>query len=241
MAVKPDTNQSFYREVDEELRRAQIGNFWSRYGKAVVAGVVVLAIAVAGYAYWRNQQAKRLAAHSETFDKVIADLSAGKEKGVARPLAELATSKSDGYRAAALLTQADLSLGKGDTAAAAAAFGRIAADASLPQPYRDLALVRQTATEFDTIAPALVIARLGPLAKPGNPWFGSAGEMVGAAYLKQGKPALAAPLFAAVAKDEGVPETIRSRAVQMASTLGVDAIEDKTVNAAQDAPGALRK
>ena len=110
--------------------------------------------------------------------------------------------------------------------AAAAIYGRVAADAALPQPYRDLALVRQTAAEFDTLPPATVIARLTPLAKAGNPWFGSAGEMVGAAYLKQNNPKAAAPIFAAVAKDESVPETIRSRAVQMAGTLGVDAIPE---------------
>jgi len=57
--------------------------------------------------------------------------------------------------------------------------------------------------------------------------------MTGVAYLKQGKPAQAAPLFAAIARDEGVPESIRSRVVQMSGTLGIDAIEDKSPSAAQ--------
>ena len=237
MALTPDPNQSFYREVDEELRREQIGSFWTRYGRFLLAGFVLLLVAGAGYGLWKNARTKEADRQSETLDKVIADLGKGDDKAVAPRLDDLAASKSDGYRAAALFTRADIALGKGDAAAAAAAFGRIAADGDLPQPYRDLARLRQTAIEFDTIAPALVIERLSPLAKPGNPWFGSAGEMVGAAYLKQQKPERAAPLFAAIAKDEGVPETIRARAVQMAGTLGIDAIEDRSADdAGQTAP-----
>ncbi|HZF44221.1 MAG TPA: tetratricopeptide repeat protein [Sphingomonadaceae bacterium] len=227
LALTPDTNQTFYREVDEELRKERLGSFWQRYGKWIAAALVLLLAAGIGYALWRNAQTKEAAAQSEVLEKVITDLGSGQEANVAPQLATLKASDSEGYRAAALLTEADLLLGKGNAAAAASAFGRIAADTSLPQPYRDLALVRQTAAEFDTVSPAVVIARLTPLARPGNPWFGSAGEMVGAAYLKQGKPERAAPLFAAVARDEGVPETIRARTVQMAGTLGVDAIQDR--------------
>jgi hypothetical protein len=41
--------------------------------------------------------------------------------------------------------------------------------------------------------------------------------------LKQKKNAEAGKLFAAIAADTQVPETIRTRAVQVAGTLGVDA------------------
>lgn len=244
MALTPDTNQSFYREVDEELRKERIGTVWSRYGLWILAALAVLIAAGVGYGLWHSAQVKQAARESEMLDKIIADLGTGQDKTVAPQLTTLKASDSDGYRAAALLTEADLALGKGNAVAAAAAFGRIAADTGLPQPYRDLALVRQTAAEFDTVSPAVVIARLTPLARPGNPWFGSAGEMVGAAYLKQGKPERAAPLFAAVAKDDSVPETIRARTVQMAGTLGVDAITDTeptgTAPAPAPAPGTVR-
>ena len=122
MALTPDTNQSFYREVDEELRREQLGSFWTRYGKMLLAALVLLAIAGAGYAYWRSEETKKAAAQSETLDKVITDLGEGREKGVASQLATLAASDNEGYRATALLTQADLALGKGDAKAAAAIY-----------------------------------------------------------------------------------------------------------------------
>lgn len=238
MALTPDTNQSFYREVDEELRRERIGTVWSKYGLAILAAVALLIVAVVGYTLWHNAQAREADRQSEMLDKVLTDLGEGRENTVAQPLAKLTQSKNEGYRAAASFTQAALALGQGKVPAAAATYGRIAADAALPQPYRDLALVRQTAAEFDTIAPALVISRLSPLAKPGSPWFGSAGEMVAAAYLKQGNIKAAAPLFAAIARDATVPDSIRARVVQMAGTLGIDAIDDKQDQTGAAASGA---
>ena len=61
-----------------------------------------------------------------------------------------------------------------------------------------------------------------PLAVSGKAWFGSAGEMLAMAYMKERKPELAAPIFAAMAKDEKVPRSIRSRAKEMAASLGIE-------------------
>jgi hypothetical protein len=131
----------------------------------------------------------------------------------------------EGYRVGAIFSQADLLLAKQDLKGAAAKFAQVANDASVAQPFRDLALIRQTTAEYDTLRPEVVVQRLKALAVPGNPWFGSAGELVAVAYLRQGKSALAGKVFAQVAKDEDVPTTIRQRAVQMAGVLGVDAVD----------------
>src|SRR5205814_9988058 len=98
----------------------------------------------------------------------------------------------------------------------------VAGDSGLPQPYRDAALIRQTALEFDQLPPQEVIARLQPLTKPGEAWFGSAGEMTALALAKQGKSGEAGQLFAAIAKDNNVPQPMRERAVQLAGSFGVD-------------------
>ena len=90
---------------------------------------------------------------------------------------------------------------------------RIKADPNR-KAYRDLALIRQTTIEFDALKPQQVVDRLKPLAVEGAPWFGSAGELVAIAYMKMCKPELAGPMFAAMAKDENVPQSIRSRARQ---------------------------
>ncbi|TVV76145.1 tetratricopeptide repeat protein [Sphingomonas solaris] len=222
MALTPQNEETFFREVDEELRRDQLGSFWRRYGKLLVAGIVVALLLFAGYLFWQHRREQAAGVAGEQLSSALRDVSDNKPAAAAPVLAKLADSDVAGYRATARLTSAALALDKGDDKAAIAQYGAIAADDSLAQPFRDLALIRQTAVQYDTLPPAQIIARLKPLAVAGNPWFGSAGELVGLAYRKMGKNDLAGPLFAAMAKDKDVPETIRARAMRLAGLLGAD-------------------
>ena len=231
MAIKPADNETFYREVDEELRREQMATVWKRYGWLIVGGVVLLLAAIGGVIYWQHRQEVQRGEYGERLIGLFDDIQADRTDGVPAKLDALAAEAGPGYRAAALLTKGDLAIQAGRDAEAVAAFKAVAGDEAIARPYRDAALVRQTALEFDALPPATVIERLKPLAVAGNPWFGSAGEMVALAHLKANQPQQAAPIFAALAKDEGVPPSIRSRAVQMAGALGVDAVLEPPVAA----------
>ena len=225
MAVPPKTDEAFLREVDEELRRDQLTDFWTRYGRWLIGGIVAALAVFAGVLYWQHHRAEAAGVQGEQLQAAFDQVGDGKVDAAAKPLQELATSGGDGYRASAKFTQADLLLRKNDLKGAAATFAGIAADTSLAQPFRDLALIRQTSAEFDTVKPDVVINRLRPLAIKGNPWFGSAGELVAAAYLRMNRADLAGPIFAGIAREETVPGTIRQRAVQMAGVLGIDAVD----------------
>jgi hypothetical protein len=224
LALTPQNDEAFLREVDEELRRDQLGSLWRRYGIIAIVLLVLGLAALAGFLWWQSEQQKKAGRDGELLTQAITDLVEGKDAGVAAKLDTLAASPRDGYRAAAKLTKAAMAGEKGDLKAAVAQYKLVVDDAELPQPFRDLARLRQTALEFDTLPPDTVVERLKPLAVAGNPWFGSAGEMVAVAYMKMNKPELAGPLFAAIAKDEQVPETIRGRAVRLAGVLGADAV-----------------
>jgi hypothetical protein len=112
---------------------------------------------------------------------------------------------------------------RNDRKAASDIFKQVAADDGLPQPFRDLATVRGTMTDFDTMKPDEVIARLKPLVEPGKPFYGTAGELTAMAMLAKGDRAGAGRMFATIAADKQVPQTIRDRAVQIAGSLGIDA------------------
>lgn len=221
MALPPinTTEDSFIREVDEELRRDQLLRFWRTYGRWLIGAVILGLAALGGWLFWKDQQAKAAAIESEQLDEAVRMATAGNDAGASKALALLKTSPRDGYRATAMMTDAAVLLQKGKLDEAAKAYGAIAKDESLPQPWRDLAVIRQTAVQYDRVAPDEVIARLSPLAVKGNPWFGSAGEMVAIAYLKKNRIQDAAKMFDDIAADKGVPETIRGRAANMAASL----------------------
>ena len=108
----------------------------------------------------------------------------------------------------------------------------------MPKPFRDLATVREVSIRYDTMKPDDVIAKLKPLAVPGTPFFGSAGELLGMAYLDAGKPELAGPLFAQIGNDKNVPDSLRKRARQVASGLGYDGGDEVPTESPGDPSGA---
>lgn len=235
MAIKPKEDETFLREVDEELRRERLNSFFARYGWAVIAAVVLLLAAIGGYLWWQNRQAEQAAAQAAALVEALENMQAGNRQAAAPVVEELAQSDIEGYRAAALFARAGTQIEANDPQAAAATLGEIAGSDEFAEPYRHAALIRQTALQFDALPPAQVIERLGPLAQPGQPWFGSAGEMVAIAHLQLNQPERAGQIFAAIAADEGVPPSVRTRAVQMAGSLGIDAIQDAQATAGEQA------
>jgi hypothetical protein len=223
LALQPDSNDTFLREVDENLRRDQFQDFFKKNGKWIAAAVVLLLAASGGWIFWQDKRNRDAAAQSEELHSVLTDVASGRRQNIPQRIDALEKSHSDSVRASAMLTAAALALEQNNRSAAIAKYRELVDDKGLPQVYRDVGSIRLTALEFDTLKPEQVIARLEPLAKAGNPWFGSAGEMTALALLKQNKKAEAGRLFAAIAADTQVPQTIRTRAVQVAGTLGVDA------------------
>ncbi len=224
MALTPQNSEAFMREVDDAVRQDQLLTFWERYGRILLAVIVLGLAAFGGWLYWQHYSKTQSEAVSEQMDAVLTTAVGGGTPD-AKQLDMLTQASQPGYRASAQLVKADLAARKGDTKGAAALYAAMAADTSIDQPYRDLALIRQTTIEFDGLKPQQVVDRLKPLAVEGAPWFGSAGELVALAYMKMNKNDLAGPMFAAMAKDENVPESIRSRARQMAGVMGIDAVE----------------
>jgi len=219
------SEQVFLREVDEAVREDQLKTFATRYGIWIFAAVIIGLGSLAGWIFYQNNQSEDSGLRSEEYVAAIDSIRQNNLDGAAKALEPLMEAEQAGYRAAAQVLQANIALEKNDPKKAIEGYGKVIADESLPQPFRDLALIRKTAAEFDTLKPQQVVDRLKQLAVPGNPWFGSAGEMVAISYLNMDKSDLAGPLFGQLAKDDNVPATIRSRALQMAGVEGIDAVE----------------
>lgn len=214
------------REVDDAVRQDQYAQFSRKYGRPLIAGVVLLLAAFGGFLYWDSRQEAAREADSEALVGALDQVESGNLDGGSDALDPLLADAGDAARTAAAMLKAGIAMEQGNPERAAELFEQVSSDGEAPQAMRDLATVRAVAARFDTMEPAVVVARLKPLAVPGNAWFGSAGELLAMAYLEQGKNSEAGALFAAIAKDDDTPETLKSRARQMSGLLGVDAIED---------------
>jgi hypothetical protein len=218
-----DPGEAFVREVDEEYRREKLASFWSRYGRWLLIALGLFLVALAGFLYWRQEQQRAAGEFGAEFMQAVDRLDGGNLAAAKPTLAEAATADQAGYEALGRLAQAAVAAREGKAKEAAAMYAAIAADGDVADPFRQLATIKQTMLQFDELPTAQIAARLQPLTNPGSPWLGTAGELLGAAYMREGKPELAAPLFQRIARDEAAPPSIRARATQMASMLGADA------------------
>lgn len=214
------------REVDEALREQQMQDVAKKYGVPITILVVLIIAGVGGWLWWDGSQTAAQEDRGERYTMALDRIREGQPESADDLLAKLATEEASDTAVLARLTQAGVALEAGKTDEAIKTYDAIAADGDVPEMMRDLATIRGVAAQYDDLEPQAVIDRLKPLAVAGNPWFGSAGEMVAMAYLAQGKDDLAGPLFGELARNQDVPESIRRRAGQMAGILGVDSIDD---------------
>lgn len=222
----PAEDDILIREIDEAVRQDDALEFMRNHGTKLLGGIIALIAGLGGYMVWDNYREGGLEEQSETLISALDAANQRDFKGASDKVAPLLDDGSAGARTAARMLQAAAALEQGEVDKASGLYQQVAGDADAPPALRDLATIRDVAARYDRMKPADVIARLAPLAKPGNPWFGSAGELVAMAHLEAGNTAAAGKLFAQIAKDEEQPETLRSRARQMAGLLGVDAIVD---------------
>lgn len=241
MALPPDTVPSpddkraraqaaqedvLLREVDDAVRQDQYADAAKRYGRPALIAVALVLAAFGGYLFWQSQRGAGREADSEKLVAALDSVEQGDLVGGDKALAPVIADGHAGAAAAAQLLKAGIAMEQAKPAEAAALFDKVAADGDAPQALRDIATIRAVTARYDTLKPADVVTRLKPLAVPGNAFFGPAGELVAMAYLDQGKQAEAGALFAAVARDKNTPDSLKTRARQMAGLLGVDAIDD---------------
>jgi hypothetical protein len=224
---KPDLGQQMLmREVDEAVRTDEVTGALRKYGWQVGIAAVLGLLGFAGYLYWDGRNEAALERQSEALIQALDELEAGNLPQADRELAAIDGEISPSAKASANMLRAAIALQQGRTDDAVAFYEQVVADENVSQPTRDSALLRQVTANYDNMEPQAVIDRLGPLAVAGNPWFGSAGELVAHAYLDQNKPDMAGPLLVAISQDENVPQSLRARSLLLAGRYGFDAVDD---------------
>jgi hypothetical protein len=206
-----------FREIDEELRRDNLLKLWARYGRFIIAAVIVVMALAAGFAAWRSHQLAERQAQSARFASALALAQAGKNSESAAVLSTINTG--DGYAVLAAFENAALLAKQGEHKQAATAYDRIAASNSAGPTLRDLATLLSAMQSTVEIDPKGAIARLAPLTAPGGPWRPTALELTAAAQLKLGHAKAARDIYKGLADDPTAPHSLRARAAEMAAAL----------------------
>lgn len=204
---------SFIEEVTEEVRRDRLFALFRKYGW--IGAVVVLGI-VGGAAYteWQKVQAENRA---QAFgDAVLDALDLGAPEDRSEALAAVATD-GDQTGILQLLLASDPDA---DRAGTLAALDALAADASQPQSYRDLATLRRVIVAGAEMPVADRRAALDPIAAPGRPFRTLALEQLAYLLVEEGNTDAAIAALTALTVDQEAPAGLRARAGQVVVALG---------------------
>lgn len=213
------SDDSFIREVNEELRRDQANALWNRFGPLALGAAVVVVLATAAWVAWDYWSTSRANASGDRFSQALVLASEDKQD---EALAALQALEADGYGAYPVLARmraATVLDAKGDKAGAVAAFDAVAADRSIDVPVRDMARLRAGLILVDSGSYADVSSRVETLAVDTNALRHSAREALGLAAWKEGRAADALALFEQISADTFAPRNVRERATLMSELI----------------------
>lgn len=216
MALNDD---SFIREVNEELRSDQFRGAWKRYGRFVIALAAVIVIGTAGeriYSYWQSTQAS---ASGDAFLQA-SDLAAANKTDDA--LAALAKLEKDGFASYPVLARmraAALKSEKGDKAGAIADFQTIANDGAIPPAIQDVAHLRAAWLLADSGTYEQVSAEAEAMTATTNPLRHSAREVLGVAAYHHEDYKRAKEWFTLIANDPETPRNVGRRAQMLLDVI----------------------
>jgi hypothetical protein len=205
-------DESFFREVSEDLRTARLKEIWSRFGIYIIALVVVLilgTIGKVGYDYWSAGQA------AQSGDAYLAALKLADANKTDEALAALEEIEKNGhgdYPTLARMRSAAIVANKGDFKAAIDAYSKIGADESEPLAIRDAARVRAAYLLVDHGTYEEVAAQVESLSDADNPFRHSAREALGLAAWKAGDIETAKKWFDLISGDQTTPAGIARHA-----------------------------
>jgi hypothetical protein len=209
------SDDSFIREVEEELRSDRLKGIWDRFGTIIIAIAVLIVVATAG---WRGYEYYTQTRANASGDRFLAALNLANENKPDEALAALQDLEGDGYGAYPVLARmraATVLQEKGDVEGAVAAFDEVAADTSAPDAVRDMARIRSAYILVDTGSAADVAERAEPLSADSNPLRHAAREALGLAAWKEDRLADARTLFQQILDDPSAPNNSRQRAAIM--------------------------
>ncbi len=215
--VKDD--DSFFREVNEELRSDQMRIVWKRFGRILIGVAVLIVVGTAGYRgyeYWDSHNA------SQSGDRFTAALQLASQNKPDESLAALSAIEKDGtgaYPVLAKLRAASVQADKGDTAAAVAALTEIGNDGKAPSAIRDLAKLRAAWLLIDTGTYEQVAAQAEGMVAQGQMLANSAREALGLAAYKAGNLPQAKQWFKQIADDGTAPRNVSNRAQIMLDNI----------------------
>lgn len=210
------SDESLFREVDEEVRQDQFKKIWARYGNLIIGVALGIVVAVAGFQGWRYWQTKQSEAAGEVFATASNLISEGKPQEAQKLLESITHS---GYGELARIKLAGTLANEGKVQEAVKIYDEVAASSSAETAFKDLARVRAGYLLVDTATPDELLKRLGDLDQETGPWRNPVREIIALAAWRTQNYAMADKYANLILADPDAQVGLRQRAQMLMDVL----------------------
>ena len=229
-----------FREVDEEMKREAFAKLWDKYGYLVLGAAIAIIVSVAGYKYWKYQQAEQAATYGTRFMDAL-DLAKTKEKDLAElSLRQIAQEGPRGYAMLAKMREAAAKAAAGNLKEATSSYDELAKSGTVDPVFRDFSRIQAAMLRVDDADEAEMKHRLGDLAVGTSTWRHSARELLGLSAFKAGNMASAENYYTQALSDREAPGGVRQRAEMMLSLIIEATAEKNKMNKAANDSAAKK-
>jgi hypothetical protein len=211
--VMNNNDDTFIREVNEELRSEQLQNAWKRFRPLIIAVAVLIVLGVAGSSLFEWWQARESSASGDRFLTAIKAANDKQVDEAAKQFEQLSKDGFGSYPVLARMRLATLKVEKGDAKAAIADFLAIGQDAGVPKAMRNVAKIRAGWLMVDTASYDEELAAASSQVRH------SAREVLGLAAYKAGNYAKAKEWMQQITEDNDAPAGAKTRARMILSLI----------------------
>jgi hypothetical protein len=207
-----------FDEVDEEVRREQLQKLWQKYSIHIIAALLLVIAAVAGWRGYQYLEEKKAAETGDAFNKAVQFSEQGKHTEAEASFNDLVAKAPAGYRMLARF-RAAAEVANKDPQSAAKMFDNLAADSSIGPELQGLARIRAAGLQVDTATYADMLRRLEPEAAAGQTFRHAAREMLALSAFRANDSTAARKWLDEIELDAETPPSMRSRAEALQALL----------------------
>ncbi len=210
------TDESLFREVDEEVRQDEYKKLWHRHGKLISTAIAAVVLGVGGFQLYTHYEQQRAEEAAIVYTEALKKAGEGK---IDDAIAALKAVDHKGLAQLAQIKEADLLVEKGEADKAVAAYDVFAANAGNDKTLIDAAKIKAGYLLVDTSTPDELLGRLGAFDKDGEIWRHQAREIFGLAAWRVKDYAMADRYMKALVDDLETPQGMRQRAMMMVQMI----------------------
>lgn len=204
------SEETLFREIDEDLRADRLRNLWQRFGPYIIGAAVAVVLLVAvneGWSWWQKSNAAR------SSDALYVAFDAARAGDTQKALDALAPVESEGtgqYPALARFAEAAYLAKQGKAAEAVAVYDELAGSLTELR-LRELALILAAFDLVDSGYVSGIETRVNGLVASGSSFTSAAREALGLAQYKAGDLDAALATFQAVTSDPTATNDLLAR------------------------------